>query len=245
MDIDMETESIVLLPAQAIEAIQIDFRQYAPQWMLFNAVLKLITDQRAYMIAEPSKNGAWLHEQGRSTMRWLDAPDLIAFMCRAVARTTWTTQLLATVCSRVFQNRAVAQVDPQTGQTSVRIHTGMEAFVCRQCGRCCRTLDYHDELTADDMALWRRTGRDDIVKWVGTFTDAGRKEPTYRIWMTPGTRSLAETCPFLEKVPTRHQWICAIHAVKPAICRNYPVSRKHATMTGCPGFQKAKELAQY
>ena len=31
--------------------------------------------------------------------------------------------------------------------------------------------------------------------------------------------------------------VCTIQDVKPGICRQYPSSRKHAVMTGCPGFQ--------
>jgi Fe-S-cluster containining protein len=170
-------------------------------------------------------------------MRWLDGPTLIDYMCGTVANTLWTPNLLAAVCSRVFQNRAVVDKDPHTGSTGIRIRTGMEAFVCRQCGRCCRNLDYHNELTTADVDRWNALGRKDILDWVGVFTSEAGGQTTYRIWMTPGTRTLAEICPFLKKVPTENRWICSIHEVKPSICRNYPVSRKHGTMTGCPGFK--------
>jgi Fe-S-cluster containining protein len=236
----MEHQSIFLSLEEAVEAIQIDFRQYAPQWMLFSSILKLITAQKAYIAAEPANKGAWLHEEGRPAMRWLDGPALIDYMCRTVAGTHWTPELLATVCVRVFQNRAVVDTDPLNGDLGIRIQTGMEAFVCRQCGRCCRNLDYHDELTAEDVARWTTLGRHDILNWVGIFKAVGEKKTTYRIWMTPGTRKLAEVCPFLKKLPTENRWICSIHKVKPSICRNYPVSRKHATMTGCPGFTLQK-----
>jgi uncharacterized membrane protein YhaH (DUF805 family) len=55
-------------------------------------------------------------------------------------------------------------------------------------------------------------------------------------WVIPGTNEFAPSCPFLKRGGSPHQWICSIHDVKPDICRNYPVSRKHALMTGCPGF---------
>jgi Fe-S-cluster containining protein len=236
----MEHHAIFLSLDEAVEAIQIDFRQYAPQRMLFSSLLKLITGQKAYIAAEPANNGAWLKEEGRSAMRWLDGPALIHHMCQTVACANWTPELLASVCSRVFQNRAVVDTDTRSGDTGIRIQTGMEAFECRQCGRCCRNLDYHNELTAEDVDRWNTLGRKDILKWVGIFKTGEWEKTTYRIWITPGTRELTEICPFLKKVPTENRWICGIHEVKPSICRNYPVSRKHATMTGCPGFQLQK-----
>jgi Fe-S-cluster containining protein len=232
----MEYRTIFLSLDEAVEAIQIDFRQYAPQWMLFSAVLKLISQEKAYIAAEPANNGAWLREARRPAMRWLDGPALIDYMCQAIAATHWTPERLASVCSRVFQNRAVVDSDTRSGAMGIRIRTGMEAFACSQCGRCCRNLDYHSELTAEDFDRWNALGRQDILNWVGVFNADGGKKRSYRIWMTPGTRKLARTCPFLKKVPAENRWICAIHDVKPAICRHYPVSRKHATMTGCPGF---------
>ena len=79
-------------------------------------------------------------------------------------------------------------------------------------------------------------GRDDVLKWVGVYRN-DRNRTVYRIWTIPGTRRLASVCPFLEHEPTENHWLCQIHEVKPTICRNYPVSRKHALMTGCPGFK--------
>ena len=86
------------------------------------------------------------------------------------------------------------------------------------------------------LLYWEQTGRSDVLEWVGAFKKDGR-ETVYRIWMKPGTRTFAETCPFLQKIPHENKWICRIHDVKPRICREYPVSRKHAIMTGCPGFE--------
>ena len=123
-----------------------------------------------------------------------------------------------------------------TGQPGIRVLTGMEDFACHQCGKCCQRLDYHNEITADDVAYWKQAGRSEILDWVGTFQKNDR-EALYRIWIKPGTRTFAETCPFLKKKPHENRWICLIHDVKPQICRQYPVSRKHAIMTGCPGFE--------
>ena len=111
----------------------------------------------------------------------------------------------------------------------------MEDFRCRQCGQCCRTLDYHDQLTAEDVASWQACQQTEILDWVGVFRGEGG-QAVYRMWVKPGTTQLVETCPFLHQVASQNRWECRIHQVKPGICRNYPVSRKHALMTGCPGF---------
>jgi Fe-S-cluster containining protein len=121
----------------------------------------------------------------------------------------------------------------------VRIETGMEDFSCRQCGGCCTSLDYHHELTEEDVAQWERLGRTDILKWVRRIEGEGRHK-AYRIWTVPGTTRLADVCPFLKKIPSENRWECLIHDVKPAICRQYPLTRKHGIMTGCPGFDTEK-----
>ena len=97
-------------------------------------------------------------------------------------------------------------------------------------------LDYHNDVTAGDVARWQQADRTDIMDWVGVFRKNGQNT-IYRIWMKPGTREFAETCPFLQKKPHKNQWFCQIHDAKPQICRQYPVSKKHALMTGCPGFE--------
>jgi Fe-S-cluster containining protein len=130
----------------------------------------------------------------------------------------------------------MSAIDPQTGCRGICIETGMESFYCRQCGRCCRTLDYHSGITAEDVASWQESGRADILEWVGV-TRSNCLVPVYRIWVTPGTNQLAEVCPFLKRQSSENRWLCRIHDVKPKICREYPVSRKHALKTGCRGFE--------
>lgn len=233
----MDESSIFLTTEEAINAITIDFRQYDPQIMLFCSIISLISENHIRFQREPGKSGVWINQRGRANMRWLEGADLIEYMCAAIGKTRWTTELLAAVCSRVFQSRAHPVVNPEIGPEGLQIETQMASFVCRQCGRCCRSLDYHHEVTAEDVARWKALGRHDILRWVDT---AARVDGTvgYRIWVVPGTQQLAETCPFLEKDPTANRWGCGIHTVKPQICRNYPVSRKHAVMTGCRGFVK-------
>ncbi len=233
----MKTDAIFLTVEEAIDAIIIDFRQYDPQIMLFCSIISLISKNEIHFKSEPDKRGVWINRGGRANMRWLEGADLVEYMCTAIRKTLWTIELLAAVCNRVFQGRAQPAVNPETGQEGLQIETHMASFVCRLCGRCCRSLDYHHDVTAADVALWNALGRYDILRWVAPV--AGQNETVdYRIWVVPGTHQLADKCPFLKKDPTANRWICDIHTVKPQICRNYPVSRKHAAMTGCPGFNK-------
>lgn len=174
-------------------------------------------------------------------MHWLDGPKLTEFMCEAISRAPRNPDMMAQVCSRVFQTKAMAiGINPDTGDAGVRIETNMETFSCRQCGQCCRSLDYHHELTDADIQTWKATGRDDILKRV-EIINLDDAAPAYRIWVSPKTGQIVETCPFLKKNHTSNSWQCRIHDAKPSICRQYPTSRKHALMTGCLGFQPPKK----
>jgi Fe-S-cluster containining protein len=235
----MKKETIFLNVDQTLDAICRDFRQYEPQVILFAEALRLIEHGRATFKREPGQKGIWLKTSGSNRMRWLEGSDLVAYMCAAVERLKQRNNLdlLATVASRVFQDRCRPAQDTDTQDWGLDIETGMEQFVCRQCGQCCWNLDYHAELLAEDVARWRARGRSDILDWVGVTRHKDGRE-TYQIWVTPGTNRFASPCPFLYKVPTSNHWVCRIHEDKPQICCNYPVSRKHARMTGCPGFDK-------
>jgi hypothetical protein len=85
---------------------------------------------------------------------------------------------------------------PQGWEAGVRIETHMEGFACRQCGHCCWFLDSHNEITAEDVSLWKRSGRNDILKWVHEIRCDGQPEK-YQAWVVPGTQKQTETCPFL------------------------------------------------
>lgn len=228
-------KSIFLTYDQALDAVCFDFRQYGPQVLLFAELVRVVSNGRMPVKKDNPKQGLWIGESGRRNMRWLAGSDLIDFMCRLVRNAGPDAAKIAAVCTRVFQSRAYAEIDPESGVEGIRVETGMEGHRCRQCGQCCRYLDYHKEVTADDVARWEKLGRSDILEWVGRSKNKNG-EPVYQIWINPGTRQLAEKCPFLRQMPAQNRWICEIHAVKPAICRNYPVSVKHARMTGCPGF---------
>jgi hypothetical protein len=44
-------------------------------------------------------------------------------------------------------------------------------FECKQCGQCC--LNLHDafqtSVSDEDVAMWRKEGRDDILEWVDSI----------------------------------------------------------------------------
>lgn len=111
-----------------------------------------------------------------------------------------------------------------------------KGFKCRQCGNCCLFLDaYCTTVDEDDILMWEEAGREDIIDWVETIeTDNGRF--INEIWISPRTREDVKRCPWLRKLPGKDKYICRIQALKPRHCREYPLSRKHAKYTNCPGF---------
>jgi Fe-S-cluster containining protein len=168
-------------------------------------------------------------------MRWLKGPELIDFMCKTLRRTHMDMALTQAVCTRVFQTKADPVPPAGSDQEKICIETGMEEFNCQCCGRCCLTLDYRDQLTTEDVQRWRQIGRTDVINRIGVFLKEGHG-PRYRMWVSPHTKEYEKHCPFLKKESSSQRYLCRIHDVKPAICRQYPVSRKHAQMTGCKGF---------
>jgi len=223
---------------QVVESICNDFRQYDPQILLFCEVIRLISNGKAVVKRTPDHtNGIWVRMPGQRNMQWVEGNDLVEHMCASLNAVDLSPEMLASIASRVFQTRVVVAQNPESGRKGFLIETGMEGFQCRQCGHCCQSLDYRYEVTAEDVTRWQESGRADILKWVGVFKGEDQ-ETIYQIWVTPGTRRLAEACPFLKRDSSVKRWYCLIHEAKPAICRQYPVGRKHALMTGCPGFKK-------
>jgi len=233
----VEKESLFLNREEAVEAVCRDFRQYPPQIRVFCQIIRLISRGHIVTKREVQKNGAWISVPGSQNMRWMDGPEMVEYVCESLKARAPSVELLASICARVFHTRASTAVDAETGKEGVRIETGMEDFVCQQCGQCCLSLDYHKEITAEDVDRWEALGRQDILDWVGVFKGPDGKT-SYRIWTIPGTSDLSDVCPFLERRSWENRWVCRIHDAKPEICRQYPASRKHAEMTGCPGFKK-------
>lgn len=231
-----DNQRLFLTLPQAVAAICADFKQYDPQLMLFSEILRLLSNGKLHLQRESDRNGAWVNTGTHHNMHWIEGPDLVAYMCNALNKTPLDLNQVVAICSRVFQTRVEAGFCPESNTRGLFIETGMAYFTCRQCGHCCHTLDYHNEVTAKDIKRWQAKDRHDILEWVGHFK-AG-EQIIYQIWIPPGTCQLATRCPFLKKHPSQNRWSCRIHDDKPTICRDYPVSRKHALMTGCRGFEK-------
>ena len=223
---------------QVVRSIIHDFRQYEPQILLFCEIIRLLSDGETIVKRTPGKdNGIWIRMRDQRNMRWIGGQELVDYMCASINTASMPPEMLAAVASRVFQTRVVPAIDPNFSAEGFLLETGMAGFKCCQCGHCCQSLDYQNEITAEDVKGWQDAGRTDILEWVGVFR-GDNQETIYQIWVTPGTRQVADTCPFLKKEARTKRQLCRIHDAKPAICRQYPVGRKHARMTGCPGFDK-------
>ncbi len=224
-------DTLFLTADEARDAIRRDFRQYEPQVMLFRELLRLLYGDEAVISHKSGQDGFWLRTSKDRELTWLAGVKLVNYMCDAVVPAMDDLALLDAVCTRVFRTRAAVSTEPP----GIVIETDMERFSCHRCGRCCRELDYHGAFTEEDYRLLEQAGRNDILARVGIYSHQdGAKR--YRIWVRPGTRTLETECPFIEHQSSRNQWRCRIHDVRPEICRQYPLSRKHAEKTGCPGF---------
>ncbi len=94
---------------------------------------------------------------------------------------------------------------------------------------------YQTSVSAEDVELWEREGRDDILDWVSPI-EIAEGEYVYDVWLNPKTGDDVVRCPWLRKIPNKNEYICRIDEVKPKYCRDYPKSKKHARETGCKGF---------
>ncbi|HRU79832.1 MAG TPA: YkgJ family cysteine cluster protein [Methanolinea sp.] len=104
--------------------------------------------------------------------------------------------------------------------------------VCRQCGRCCERWGWGQPGTVTDLVPWVRAGREDILRHVSVRLSGGRwvsgdslregdlsSVVAVRYWQDTGGRPL-RYCPFLGRRDDGLAY-CAIHAVRPAVCREY------------------------
>lgn len=83
---------------------------------------------------------------------------------------------------------------------------------CRSCGLCCKSFGGTLKASPSDIARWQRMGRDDLL---AQTTELGW------LWRDPETGNRGGACPYLKKTDD-DRMICAIHDVKPDICRDYP-----------------------
>ena len=220
---------------EAVAAIQADFRQYAPQTRLFIELFPLVFGSRSVISGTHRENHLWMVERGRKMVR-ISPRDLGTRIGQELEQALPSVDVLAAICRRVFRTEVRPGECGRSKEPGLWVLTGMEDFQCRQCGHCCRNLDYYDQLTEQDVNCWQALGRMDILKNVRRIR-RGDQTIVFRMWDKPVSGSPASPCLWLYKIPTQNRWVCRIHDVRPEVCRQYPGSRKHADMTGCPGFE--------
>lgn len=220
---------------EALAAIQADFNQYAPQTQLFLEIFPLVFGERAFITGTHRDDCLWMAARGRKMFR-ISPRDLGTRLCHELENITPPLGVLAAICRRVFRTDAYPGENDRSNEPGIWLFTGMEAFKCRQCGHCCHNLDYYDQLTEADYNRWQALKREDILMTVRCVR-RGNNTFAYRMWEKTGIEKPGSPCPWLYKAPTQNGWECRIHDVRPEICRQYPGSRKHADMTGCPGFK--------
>lgn len=230
-----ETGKLFLTFEEAVEAIRIALERYPSQLNLMAVLWPMVFGEQAYLLPDDRRQAAWVKACGGGTLQLLGQAQLQQRLLDHLKRLPPPLEHLARICALVFGARA--GVDPGSGSDApgaLWVETQMTDFVCTRCGRCCRTLSYHDGCALDDYRRWQELGRSDILQWVGTVRQAGRIVAC-RIWIEPGTNRYAPCCPWLKAADPPGRWTCTIHALRPTICRSYPGSRKHARMTGCRG----------
>ncbi len=231
----MERHRIFLDYTEALRAVRIDLEQYPPQPILLRQLAQMILAGKTVLQDKQGK-GLWMAEGGKKKLRLIHYDQLPRYLCAAMENRTFSPEMLSRICGCVFQERAYPAV--RSGENTgggIFVETGMEAFECRQCGQCCRFLDYRKELTHEDYQWWQSLGRHDILERVKVIRKENRII-AYRIWIDPVSRLEVEGCPWLGRDSEHNRYFCRIHDVRPAICRQYPGSRKHGRMTGCKAF---------
>jgi len=229
-------EKIFMTKKQLLDAIRIDFKQYDSQFDLFQELCPIITDNRTIVTRE-GRNTCVLITRGRkSKIRQINDQELGEYLVNTLSEKTYPLSVIADICSKVFQTKSWPGQNDETCTKGIWLETEMAQFNCRQCGNCCRNLKYHNDCTEADYMKWEALGRKDILERVLTIQATGNRKKAYKIWREPGTRRLHPECPWLIPSGTKGRYECQIQDVKPDYCRQYPLTRKHARMTGCMGI---------
>ena len=231
-----ENHTIFLNFTETLRAIRSDLKQYRPQPLLLRHIAQLILGEKILVSEDKSRTGLWVGTDKKCKYRMIPYDRLPDYLCSLMERTPPPVEMLAKICGCVFQERAYAGYRNCEGEEGIFIETGMDDFSCLQCGRCCRLLDYHKELTHEDYLLWKSLGRTDIMERVGLIRKSG-EIVAYVIWIDPVTRQVSEKCPWLKKDSENNRYLCRIYEVRPEICRQYPGTGKHGQMTGCSAFK--------
>ncbi len=229
---------LFLSSKEVISAIAADFDQYGPQPSVFKAVIPLLAAPGIFWRQLP-RPGLWTKDDSGLPVLHTPLSDTGTYFISRLGEQPWPLDTLSLVCRMVFQVRSWPGKDAD-GTSGVWIENDMAQFTCLQCGQCCRDMEYENDVTQADFDLWQALGRQDILDHVMVIPLMDGTAQ-YRIWVEPGTDRLLPSCPWLEKNRSSNRYDCLIQDIKPAICREYPYTRKHARKTGCPGHFKKIE----
>jgi hypothetical protein len=134
-------DRIFLSRKDVLAAIRADFHQYAPQTRLFLELFPLVFGERAVISGTCRDDRLWMAERGRKMFQ-ISPRDLGIRLCHELEHTCPPLEVLAAVCRRVFRTVAQPGESDRSSEPGIWLYTGMEDFSCRQCGHCCRHLDY-------------------------------------------------------------------------------------------------------
>ncbi|UIJ36859.1 YkgJ family cysteine cluster protein [Desulfobaculum bizertense] len=226
---------IFLTRSELLDAIRIDFEQYMPQLHLYTELYTGVTGGAARIDPDPEDFGIWVVPEG-GLETFVPADEAGELVYAAIVEAELSAEELRGVAEKVFWGNVELGDGPDGEREGYWIETGMEKFVCRECGICCFTLDHHCSCTDADIERWREHGREDILAWVGDVEQDGELLKR-RLWVNPKTGLPAETCPWIEE-RADGGFSCGIHYIKPDVCREYPGSIKHAALTGCVSYRE-------
>lgn len=215
---------------RAIDAIAGDFGQYGPQPRLFMQIAPLILGNDFKISSVNGRKRVWIRQGGGQAFQPVAVNALGFYLIHTLETRESSPEQLARVCTLVFETVRPGDFE---GRCGVWVRDQMDGFACRRCGNCCGGLEHLCD--REDVRLWECLGREDILAWVRPEPQSDGK-PIYHIWSDPETGAFADICPFLAPLPGKNTFCCTIQKVKPLVCREYPLTRKHARATGCPGF---------
>jgi Fe-S-cluster containining protein len=111
-----------------------------------------------------------------------------------------------------------------------------KSFHCKQCGHCCIDIPgaFSNSVEEDDVRMWKRKHRGDILRWVISKEDR-YGIVLYYLWFDPETGEEVKSCPWLEILPDG-KYSCLIHDVKPRHCRDWPHTRQDIMTSDCPAI---------
>ncbi|MFO7713610.1 YkgJ family cysteine cluster protein [Desulfosarcina sp.] len=230
-----DKERLFLTINETLDAVRMAFAQYPSQFNLLAVIWPMVFGEAAYIMRDTGNRTLWAKIHSQAKLIPASEDDLKQRILDQLQRSPPDPERLARISTQVFGASATAASGSRPASSpGIWVKTDMADFVCIQCGHCCRTLNYHDGCSLADYQRWQELERTDILDWVGTVRHNGRVTAC-RIWIRPGTNQFAQTCPWLKRLPDRDRYACTIHDVRPALCRQYPGTRKHARMTGCGG----------